>query len=129
MLSYGFSLWLVPQSRFKIDTLHVPHITLATHFETEPNVQCTKNKRYRVDIFDGVSKFPSDMYPDSIVQGIGVYCKIQDMDLDHEPHLSLTYDESYDFSNIKLPEFIYCDMYLADTRSTTPLEWKLLKKY
>jgi len=82
-----------------------------------------------VDIFDGVSKFPSDMYPDSIVQGIGVYCKIQDMDLDHEPHLSLTYDESYDFSNIKLPEFIYCDMYLADTRSTTPLEWKLLKKY
>lgn len=131
MINYGFSLWLVPQSRYNINTSHIPHITVATCFyDGPPQVQCTRNKRYRVKFFEGISQFPADMYDkETPIGGIGVYCKIDNMDLDHEPHMTLSYDENENVSNIKLPEFAFCDLYLADTRDSKPENWKLLKKY
>jgi len=130
MISYGFSVWLVPQPRFNINTVHIPHITVATCFEKEPIVHCTLNKRYGVTFFPGISKFPSDMYDaDDVVSGTGLYCKIDNMELEHEPHMTFTYDDSEDMSSFEILKHIYCDLYVVDTRSKNPIDWKLLKKY
>lgn len=131
MINYGFSLWLVPQSRYNINTTHIPHITVATCFyDGPPQVQCTINKKYQVKFYNYISQFRKDMYDKKSPKGsIGIYCKIDNMELDHEPHMTLTYDNNEDISNIKIPEFAICDLYLVDTRDSNPHNWKLLKKY
>jgi len=128
MFNFGYSLWLVP-TKHNINTVHIPHITVATHIDSIPQVSADQDRLYKVNLYkENIVKFPTSIYKDEHVDSYGVYCKIDTLDLPHEPHLTLSYNTP-DYKYIKLPNEIYCHLYLVNTFDPDPLNWKLVKKY
>ena len=128
MFNFGYSLWLVP-TKHNINTVHIPHITVATHIESIPLVSADQDRLYKVELYkENVVKFPTSIYKDEHFDSYGVYFKIDALDLPHEPHLTWIYNTP-DYNNIKLPKELYCHLYLVNTVDPDPLNWKLVKKY
>ena len=129
MFNFGYSLWLVP-TNYNINTVHIPHITIAACIDKIPKVSADINKLYKVKLLkENIVKFPTDMYNNNTtIESYGIYCKILNLDLQHDPHLTLSYHIP-DYKHIKLPTHLYCNLYLAETLDINPLNWKLIKKY
>ena len=135
MLGYGYSIWLVPyewkkiKEEFNMD--FIPHITIATNLPFLPTGILSK-ERFKVKNFKKGQIFPK-MYDVDPFHAFGYTCEIEYLYPLHTPHMTLFYapnpiSELDTFSWIKQPppEELECYLYLADTTSENPIQWRTL---
>lgn len=129
-MGYGYSAWLVPDNRDIIDTEHIPHVTIETglRYPQHPSV----GHRLEICFSGGIAQIPK-MYPDTddVLDAYGFYCKLFDLEgrrfqVNHEPHLTLHYGLLEDTTRVPCPDNCTGTVYIADTRSDCPREWKLI---
>ena len=132
MKGYGYSIWLVPDNwrhikkEFSMD--FIPHITIATNLPYLPYGILDNKKSYKVKNFENGTVFPK-MYKVDPLNAYGYYCEIEEMYLNHKPHMTLFYAPNPityldTFSIVKAPpKEMNCTLAIADTNSTNPSQW------
>lgn len=144
---YGYSIWIVPylykdfMEKYKMT--HIPHITIATNYETIDDIEDEYKKLISLDLTasfnfsSNVHKFPR-MYSHDILYGYGFYCNsyIENSILakhlkhkSHNPHMTLNYSKSDDvvIENHHSPEGIFHgSIHIVDTTSENPSKWFLI---
>ena len=135
-MSYGWSVWYVPQAweylmknyNFK----HIPHITLVTNLDQKPKqiLSYPKHLEY-VTLLDDITVFPK-MYINNPLNGIGWFCQCSpDIYTKHIPHITYSYfkdlpstfDIPDDFPTI-INDWI---LMIGNTQSPDPQEWKCVQ--
>jgi hypothetical protein len=131
---YGYSIWLVPSNwrnikkDFSIDFL--PHITVATNLPYISSKTLSKES-FLVNNFS-VGKVFSKMYKYEPLYAFGYECYIEDLYTSHMPHMTLFYSPNEikyldTFSKFKSPpQSLTCNLFVADTRSLNPSEWRII---
>jgi hypothetical protein len=79
---------------------------------------------YTVNEFSELKKFPK-MYKNDPLNACGFYCKIDCINTNHNPHMSLFYNEDA-LNGLIPPESLKCMLYIANTESLDCSEWYLL---
>ena len=126
MQGYGFSVWAVPYNsdiiKAKYSMKHIPHITLKTNMIIPENrfieTSC------EIVFKNPVCKFPS-MYENDPLTASGFYCDIN-IPTEHDPHMTLWYNFDGPLRVINIPEPTRGEIFLADTRSMDPSEWRII---
>ena len=101
---------------------HIPHITIKTNLVCPE--QIIKDKSCQIQFKGPISKFPS-MYENDPLAACGFYCNI-DIPTEHEPHMTLWYNYEENLEVIDTPDPTHGQLFLADTRSLDPSEWRLI---
>jgi hypothetical protein len=132
---YGYSIWLIPENwkqfrkEFTLD--FIPHITVATNLSFVSSQILNKDKFFKVNNFSNGQIFPK-MYKNDPLNGFGYNCTIEGLYTQHQPHLTLYYSPNEikyldTFSKLKSPPTqLICRLFIADTRSINPSEWKVI---
>lgn len=73
---------------------------------------------------NSVFHFPS-MYENDPLTACGFYCDI-DIPTNHEPHMTLWYNHTETIGALGPPGDTHGQVFLADTRSIDPSDWKII---
>lgn len=126
MQGYGFSVWVVPHNHgflaHRYNMKHIPHVTLETNLVTPKN-KFDKNF-CKIYFKNFCSQFPS-MYETDPMTACGFYCDI-DIPIDFDPHMTLWYNHPNPSPIMDIPEPTHGQVFMADTRSMDPSEWKII---
>ena len=127
MKGYGFSIWVVPHNhqviRNQYKMKHIPHITVKTNMIIPEKI--FGKKFCKINFKNSFCcEFPS-MYQNDPLTACGFYCDIN-IPTDHDPHITLWYNHSGPLDSLSPPQDTHGQVFLADTRSINPSEWKII---
>ena len=135
MTGYGYSIWLVPlqwrQIKREYNLDFIPHITLLT------NINFVSSKILSKEIFTARNfqkgEVFSKVYDYDPMYSFGYSCDIEPFFTFHRPHMSIFYSSNKiayldTIMSMKMPpQDMQCKLYLADTRSLNPCQWRLIE--
>lgn len=124
---YGYSLWLVPLNWKNVaesyNMKHIPHITVQTNMNyIDPIV--LSNDTFTACDFSNLKTFPK-MYGNDPLNGSGFYCKVKDLEINHQPHMTVMYSHNIVHDYVP-PANLECKLYIADTQTLDASQWKLV---
>ena len=131
MKGYGYSIWIVPDNydaikrEYKMN--HIPHITIATNYETSGDARRASLKYKPIATFTflpGYHHFPN-MYEQDILEACGFYCVIHDIVTRHRPHMSIYYDNVIHDLNPPAGT-LSGSIHIADTTSLKESQWHIM---
>ena len=137
-MGYKYSIWLIPnnwkyiQSYYK--TEHIPHITIKTLLsqnEAFKEFDMLKS-HYMIKYQNNVHDFDEIKYKrknnddDDELEACGFFCKIQGLELEHKPHMTLYYHYHNSVLQMKAPTETLGKVCLVNTISDDPKKWYII---
>jgi len=135
-MGYKYSIWLIPNNweyiKQNYKTEHIPHITIKTLMTAKEVFQEVKKfkKHYMISYEENVYDFNEISYhkdedKDKELPACGFFCKIKNLKLEHEPHMTLYYHYHNLVLHMKPPVSCLGKVYVVNTISDDPKKWQI----
>ena len=134
-MGYKYSIWLIPNNWKYIKdfykTDHIPHITIKTLMSGDEVFKEIKNYKnhYMISYDNNVHDFNEISYQkdrDAELPASGFFCKIHNLKLEHQPHMTLYYHYHDSILHMKAPVSCLGKVYIVNTISDDPVKWFIL---
>ena len=134
-MGYKYSIWLIPNNWKDIKNFykmnHIPHITIKTLLSYDEALKLFKNydNKYKVNFKDNIYDFKNLSYhhePKNEFPASGYFCKIENLELEHKPHMTIHYKYNDKVIYNKSPNNIEGTVFIVNTISDNPEEWNII---
>ena len=134
-MGYKYSIWLIPnnwkyiQSYYK--TEHIPHVTIKTLLTSREafNEYDKLKSHYMIKYQDNVYDFNDIKYDGKEgdeLEACGFFCKIEGLELEHKPHMTLYYHYHNSVLKMRSPTETLGKVCLVNTISDDPKKWYII---
>lgn len=134
-MGYQYSIWLIPYIWKDIKdvykTSHIPHVTIQTLLTLEQAQEFIKkyDQEYKIFFQDNIHDFTQISYDhdkEDQLPGSGFYCEIKDLELEHQPHMTLYYKFNNKIIPMESPKDLFGFVSIVNTLSDQPEKWFFL---
>lgn len=134
-MGYKYSIWLIPnnwkyiQSYYK--TEHIPHVTIKTlltqkdAFKEYDMLKSHYLIKYQNNVYD-FNDIKYDGKEGDELEACGFLCKIDGLELEHKPHMTLYYHYHNIVLKMKAPTESLGKVCIVNTVSDDPKKWYIL---
>lgn len=133
-MGYKYSVWLVPNSHGYIKDHyrmeHIPHITIKTLLTINDAFDLARKlkKHYYINFIPDIHDFDKIKYKKNKkeLDACGFYCKINNLELNHTPHMTTHYHMHGMSLFMPPPTSCMGKVYIVNTVSNSPSKWYIL---
>ena len=131
-MGYQYSIWLIPYIWEDIknvyQTSHIPHVTLKTLLTLEQAREFVKkfDNEYKISFQDNIQDFNNIIYEPNKKDDLpasGFFCKISELELEHQPHMTLYYKYNHKVIPMESPKDLFGYVSIVNTISDNPEKW------